>query len=125
MSGNPVALARKSVRQLARRFGYTIVPNRVLPNEWAHFKQLLAATHAPCIFDVGANEGNTVDRALATFPAARVYAFEPLPDMIQRLQERFASEPRVTVVGSAAGDRSGQTTFHVNPASVQSSKVFW
>lgn len=63
--------------------------------------------------DVGANEGQTIQRILAEFPRAVVHSFEPSPETFARLQALFASEPRAHLHQLACGSTSGTIDFHV------------
>ncbi len=56
------------------------------------------------LFDVGANVGQTSREALANFPEARVFAFEPHAETYSRLT-RELSDPRLSAHNIALGDR--------------------
>jgi FkbM family methyltransferase len=64
------------------------------------------------VFDVGANVGNKAqwfaDRG------ARVVAVEPQPAMVAALQERFASNPHVTIVPKGLAEKPGHLDMHIN-----------
>lgn len=60
------------------------------------------------IIDVGANSGQFARGYLPRFPRARVVAFEPIPAAFQQLSAWAASEPRVTPLNLAIGDRDGE-----------------
>ncbi|MFZ5810664.1 MAG: FkbM family methyltransferase [Thermodesulfobacteriota bacterium] len=67
----------------------------------------------PVIVDGGANKGRITQRFLELFPACRVEAFEPLPELARKLEKRFAAEPRVTVHARALGPRPGTARLTV------------
>ena len=71
------------------------------------------------VLDVGANAGYTaVLFAGAIDPGQAVYAFEPEPVNVRRLEhviDARSQRDRVTVVASAVGDRSGEATLVINP----------
>jgi FkbM family methyltransferase len=64
---------------------------------------------APVVFDVGANIGMFSLFALTEWPGARVFAFEPVPDVFALLKRNVGAEPGATVhrlaLGSAPEDR--------------------
>jgi FkbM family methyltransferase len=70
------------------------------------------------ILDVGANVGYTAEIfAKAADEASRVYAFEPEPLNVRRLNglvRRKGLEHRITVVESAVGDTNGEVPLVVN-----------
>jgi FkbM family methyltransferase len=61
-----------------------------------------------CI-DVGANTGSVLADAVRLAPLGRHIAFEPLPELADRLRARF---PGVQVRCAALSDRDGEATFH-------------
>jgi FkbM family methyltransferase len=76
-----------------------------------HLKVLLAATLAPdasCL-DIGANIGDVLREIVRCAPEGRHIAYEPLPELAERLAERF---PDVDVRCAAVADEPGEATFH-------------
>jgi FkbM family methyltransferase len=65
------------------------------------------APDSPCV-DVGANVGNVLRMIRDLAPQGRHFAFEALPDLAERLAERF---PEVEVHATAVAARSGEATF--------------
>ncbi len=69
------------------------------------------------IYDVGANIGYvTLMLAHHTGSTGRVYAFEALPENVERIQENIALNhlPNVTVVSAAVTDQNAPVTFYVH-----------
>lgn len=86
------------------------------------------------VIDVGANIGNTSVKWLKQFPTASVYAFEPLPDLVETLRARTAANSgRIKIFQIAVSDSPGQVQFNVHsdhpsssslrPATEESAKV--
>jgi FkbM family methyltransferase len=73
----------------------------------------LTGPDAALVVDGGANKGRTVDRLLALYPRAAVYAYEPLPRLARKLAKRFAAEPRVAVRPVALGSAPAVLTLNV------------
>jgi FkbM family methyltransferase len=67
-----------------------------------------------CVFDVGANVGQSAALFSDAFPAATVHSFEPDPESYRQLQGIAASYPRVSTINAAVGEREGDATFYVN-----------
>lgn len=61
--------------------------------------------------DVGAHVGTKSERYLAL--GARVVCVEPLPECVAELQRRFGGDPRVAIVGKAAGAQEGAATLSI------------
>jgi FkbM family methyltransferase len=69
--------------------------------------------------DVGANIGwISLNAARQVGPAGRVIAIEPIAELRRRMAFNAASNgfDNITIVGSAVGDETGETRFHVNPS---------
>ena len=67
------------------------------------------------VLDVGASIGGyTAVAADLVAPSGHVYAFEPGPDNLTALRQRFDGNGCVTVIAGAVSDRAGQETFHLD-----------
>ena len=60
-----------------------------------------------CVFDVGANDGDTAVKAFADFPELPVTSFEPHPETYARLRERIGAKNGFTAVHAALGAEAG------------------
>jgi FkbM family methyltransferase len=67
-----------------------------------------------CIFDVGANKGQTARQYRSRFPGAEIYCFEPFPDSISELQKQFSDDRKIHIVPRAVAQQNGTATFYVN-----------
>lgn len=111
---------------IAARCGYRLEPIRrdvgatdALPSEpYAAMRELMGRLgHAsPVVFDVGANKGDTAALFRGMFPGSTVHAFEPFPETIAMLRERFGGDGAVRIVEAAVSKEAGRATFHVNHA---------
>ena len=97
------------VRRLAKSPGHTFLGLRSLPIR--------------SIIDVGANVGQFGRKALAAFPDATLYCFEPLPDTFAKLRAwaEDAAPRRVWPFNVALGEEDGELTFHRHVAHSDSS----
>ena len=109
---------------LAGRLGYVISRSpgqRPGTCPFADMSRLLRQGSRPTIFDVGANEGQSVKRFRATFPSSVIHSFEPDRDAFARLRENTAAKEGVFAWNSALGAASGRQTFLENSNSDMSS----
>ena len=60
------------------------------------------------LIDVGANNGQWASRLLQSFPNSTAELWEPLPQLVESLQQRFPDRNRVTIIPAAASSNSGQ-----------------
>lgn len=86
----------------------------LLPHDAYRMLSRVLHCFVPAVFlDVGANVGATARRFIQEFPRARVFAFEPVPDVFESLCAGVADLPGVTPIPSAVGSTNGQTTLRV------------
>jgi FkbM family methyltransferase len=62
---------------------------------YSDFATLLPNLEVRCVFDVGANVGETVDEAARQYPEAIIHGFEPVTETFQLLSRRFAGNARI------------------------------
>jgi FkbM family methyltransferase len=67
------------------------------------------------VVDVGANRGEWTHVALKSTTIEACLLFEPSASALSTLRQQFAAEPRVLIVGAAAGDCAGQLSFYEEP----------
>ena len=68
----------------------------------------LAGQASPIVFDVGANVGEWTESVLSACPAAKIFAFEPAPELAARI-----AIPGVRVIRCAVSDTIGTLKFYV------------
>lgn len=75
----------------------------------------------PLIVDVGANEGQSIEHFLKIFERPRIFGFEPVPALAERLSEKYTDRENVTIIRQAVSSQVGSSAFHVNDSSPTSS----
>jgi len=88
---------------------------------FADMRRLCRAAGPAVLFDVGANEGQTVTHFRAAFPDALIHAFEPGAAAFAALQRRHALTPGVTLNNVALGARKESREFIESDQTVMSS----
>lgn len=73
------------------------------------------------LLDIGANIGDTAGRLRAQFRHPTIYAFEPAPDVFDRLRARAAEWPDVRPIHAAVGERSGEAELRITADRLMSS----
>jgi FkbM family methyltransferase len=81
----------------------------------------VVASAPAVVFDVGANCGWYSALVSRRFPDAKIYAFEPAPDLQSVLRMNIGRN--VTVVAQAVGDHTGTCALHINPHSQQTNST--
>lgn len=77
------------------------------------------------ILDVGANDGRTAIVLAAAFPAATVYAFEPVVETFRTLVKNASAHDRIKPVNIALGRRSGRARMRIKSVSVSNRVAGW
>lgn len=72
----------------------------------------------PCIFDVGANVGQTVRQIVSAYPAVPVHAFEPVSSTFESLRSAVEPLPQVVPHCLALGSRPGRAIMRAIPGNV-------
>lgn len=83
--------------------------------------RLLELNSQYTVLDCGAYKGAKAQQVLKLWPAARVYCFEPQPEVFRHLEERFADEKRCTAVMKALSDQPGSMNLYVTSEQYTSS----
>jgi len=73
------------------------------------------------IIDVGANAGQFAISVTKAFPDATVYAFEPLPETFNDLNNLFKDNHKVLPINKGIGDKNTKEKFYINNFSPVSS----
>jgi FkbM family methyltransferase len=99
-------------KALARRCGYKVSRISDMPfgqDPWIDVARLSERWCFPidCVFDVGANIGQSSLKVLDHFPKAEVYSFEPHPETFKKLAKTL-KRPRAKVFNIALSDKSGR-----------------
>ena len=84
-------------------------------------RDVIAPLRLATIIDVGANVGQFSLLARALHPAARIFAFEPLPDAAARYRRVFAADENVKLFQAAISPDAGTATMHVSASADSSS----
>lgn len=111
-------LARNVGRGTLRKAGYEALPIERRGRCPIRDALRTAGADTPCVFDVGANEGQSSLAILDLYPHARIEAFEPFPAAADKLE---AADERINVHRIAASDSEGMAKFTVNSLSVTNS----
>jgi FkbM family methyltransferase len=127
MFGWMVAPLVRRIRWGLGKAGLELVRRKNVPygySPWIDVRRLSDALHRPidCVFDVGANIGQTCIQMLEAFPGAHVHAFEPHPTTFAKLRSSV-SVGRVTAHQLALSDRRGTFSFYEYDGEDASSKI--
>jgi FkbM family methyltransferase len=84
-------------------------------------KKWFPKTDIKIVIDVGANDGQFIRTSLALMPQAKILAFEPNPDSVQKLENGDWDTSNVKILPFALGDVSGNLPLNISCFSPASS----
>jgi FkbM family methyltransferase len=120
-------IIKKIVRKTFLVFGYNCVKStfpigeRMGINPFVDMAYFLKDTNRPIIFDVGANEGQTVHKMKKYFPIAYIHSFEPSNEIFKTLLHEIQKYNSVEAWNFGLGAEAGNFNFHENTLSSMSS----
>jgi FkbM family methyltransferase len=92
------------------------------PRSVPEFRDIAAALpgwRPGCIFDVGANGGQSATAYAGHFPDAAIHAFEPVPEAFALLRRAAASHPNITAHQLALSSAPGLATMAARGSSTR------
>ncbi len=92
------------LRMYRRSFDPFLVKEELLKN----------CVHPLTIFDIGAHEGKLTERYSQMFPTAKIYTFEPVPEIFTMLEQQFHENPQIIVNQLAVSDAVGTADFYLH-----------
>jgi FkbM family methyltransferase len=106
------SLVVRPIKWTLHRTGHMIVDlnNTYGLDAFADIKRLSQAWQYPIevFFDVGANDGDTTNRARRNFGRCRIIAFEPHPATFEQLRKKVTKIPNVELLNLALGAEVGK-----------------
>lgn len=107
---------KKQVFKIAKKFGYTVIPNWRLHSFTAseYLQKLFKRLEIDVVFDVGANVGQYYQflRNEVGYEGL-VVSFEPTPNLVRKLKEKAAREKSWVIQDIALGAENGEFEFNV------------
>jgi FkbM family methyltransferase len=67
----------------------------------------------PIVFDIGANTGDALVENATKSPECQYFAFEPVPQLFQKLIELTKDLPNVVIVNKALSNFNGKAQFNI------------
>jgi FkbM family methyltransferase len=104
-----IAFLKNCIRESLTLLGIDLTKNIKYDRLTRAIIARVLSKNSNCI-DVGCHKGEILDLLLKYAPSGKHYAFEPLPEMYQKLVEKYA--PQSHILPYALSEREGSTTFH-------------
>ncbi|MBL7645464.1 MAG: FkbM family methyltransferase [Candidatus Hydrogenedentes bacterium] len=111
---------RNLVKRCVRSLGFELRPQTSIPFgvDWCwDVRGIMGGKEPMCVFDVGANRGQTALRLSEEFSNCQIYSFEPVPSTFEMLCANICSHPNIEAINSAVGEESGVISITYEPGS--------
>lgn len=118
-------LCTTSIRRFAERAGYRI--SQAAPYDVALYgalNHLRSWSPDDVVFDVGANDGRTIERLQRHLPSPRIFAFEPVAATYDVLAQQTSRYPNVERFQLALGNETGRRDIYLNESAALNS-LYW
>jgi FkbM family methyltransferase len=88
-------------------------------------RKLFSADTPLTIFEIGSCDGTDAIRYGKAFPNAKVFAFEPVPSNVEKIQKNISEQKpgNVTAFGMAMSESVGEAAMHISSANVSSNST--
>jgi FkbM family methyltransferase len=110
------------INNFLNHFGYQITKSPFSKRQIGagHFKWL-QNFGISTILDIGANEGQFIQKISKVLPDAKIYSFEPLKDSFIKLEKMVSDKKNITAFNFALGDEDKEAIINLNEYSPSSS----
>ncbi|HLF51227.1 FkbM family methyltransferase [Flavobacterium sp.] len=105
---------KKNIKSVLNQLGYKISKlnknNLLNENPFLAIKSRVA--NNPMIFDIGANQGQTIEKIKSIFPESNLHSFEPSKRSFKILKEQFGQVKKIVLNNQAVGSEKGSLEFN-------------
>ena len=106
------------IKKMIRFSGYELrgIKPRVAHNEYNAIHKFLISEvlkcQEPIIFDIGANDGESIERFKKIFSKFKIYSFEPDDNAFQRLKKNYHNKENIEIFDFGISNRDGNQKFY-------------
>ena len=86
-------------------------------------RKIINGEEAITFVDVGANTGQTIDLVRKNFKNAKIYSFEPTPELVKQLEDKYIKDTRIKISEKALADFDGEAKFYISTYSPTNSML--
>lgn len=116
-------MIKKILKNIINILGFKIskINNKYKKLSFDDIHKIKINIESPIIFDVGANQGQSIRRFKKIFPKSIIHAFEPIKEEFDKLQNEFKSDSNIFLNNCALGDSLGKNKFNIMASTGHSS----
>lgn len=86
-------------------------------------RKIIDGDEAITFIDVGANMGQTINLVRKDFKNSKIYSFEPTPELVKQLEDKYKKDTEVTISEKALADFDGEAKFYISTYSPTNSML--
>ena len=104
------------VKKVVWKFGFRLIRRAKYNYTKLSFEDLIykfTTPDSPTIFDVGAHNGNSIERYLEIFSNPIIHSFEPNPATFKIMESKYSSLTNIKLNNFALGDKSEVKDFNI------------
>lgn len=116
-------MIKQIIKKIINILGFKIskINNKYKKLSFDDIHKIKINIESPIIFDVGANQGQSIRRFKKIFPKSIIHAFEPIKEEFDKLQNEFKSDSNIFLNNCALGDSLGEKKFNIMASTGHSS----
>ena len=111
---------KSQIKKIFKYYGYKIVKTQSR-DDLEYLTKFFINGADPIIFDVGANNGQSIEKFKRLFKSPIIHSFEPNPHETNSLIKNYGKEKNIFINNQALGDKDGKSEFNINALSGHSS----
>lgn len=114
---------KKIIKKIINILGFKIskINNKYKRLSFNDIHKIKINIENPIIFDVGANQGQSIQRFKKIFPKSIIHAFEPIKEEFDKLQNEFKNDSSIFLNNYALGNSLGENKFYIMASTGHSS----
>ena len=105
---------KKTIKSIFKNFGFKVTKiskNPLLNDNYLEaIKEIIGVD--PILFDVGANQGQSVKWFQASYPSSQIHSFEPSKICFEVLKKNFPNSNNLKINNKAVGSKKGSLKFN-------------
>ena len=107
---------RDLIKKIVWKLGFRLIRRARYNYTKLSFDDLIykfITNESPVIFDVGAHNGNSIERYLEVFSNPRIYSFEPNQIEFKNIESKYSNLPNIKLNNFALGDKNESKLFNI------------
>ena len=107
---------RDGIKKIFWKFGFRLIRRAKYNYTKLTFEDLIkkfSPKTSPIIFDVGAHNGNSIERYMELFENPIIHSFEPNPNEFKKIEEKYYKFKHIKLNNFALGDKSEYKRFNI------------